>query len=63
MDDLELSSSVAFHDGWTYLPSVGHVIRRKQSAAGRAVRRCKKKILRGFCGFHHHQISGVTFGP
>ncbi len=61
MNDLELSSSVSFHDGWTYLPSVGHVIRRKQSKAGGPFD-IEEEILRGFCGFHHHQISGVTFG-
>ena len=61
LDDLELSSSVAFHDGWTYLPSVGHVIRRKQSKADGPFD-LQEEVLRGFCGFHHHQISGVTFG-
>lgn len=61
MNDLELSSSVAMHNGWTYLPSVGHMIRRKQSKPGGPFD-IQEEVLRGFCGFHHHQISGVTFG-
>ncbi len=29
MNDLEMSSTAVFHDGWWYLPSVGHVLRRR----------------------------------
>lgn len=61
MNDLELPSSVAMLNGWTYLPSVGHVIRRKQSKPDGPFD-IQEEVLRGFCGFHHHQISGVTFG-
>ncbi len=62
MDDLELSSSVSVNDVSAYLPSVPHVIRRRQSQPDGPDDK-QEEILRGFCGFHHHQISGVTFGP
>ncbi|QDU98263.1 PVC-type heme-binding CxxCH protein [Lignipirellula cremea] len=59
MDDLEIPSSVLVRDGWAYLPSVGHVIRRKQSQPGGKYD-VQEEIVRGLCGFHHHQASGVT---
>lgn len=62
MDDLELPSSVTFHDGWIYLPSVGHLVRRRASQPGGKFD-LQEEILRGFCGYHHHQMSGVSVGP
>ncbi|MBI5760169.1 MAG: PQQ-dependent sugar dehydrogenase [Planctomycetales bacterium] len=126
MNDLEMTSTAVYHDGWWYLPSVGHVLRRrivprdsvfpltvrrgspdpavsateglqkKQETSGQAaVARSgdrpqqefpikgewsgkdiptkrfpaaleghdiiEQEIVRGLCGFHHHQASGVTF--
>ncbi|TWT55334.1 PVC-type heme-binding CxxCH protein [Allorhodopirellula solitaria] len=61
MDDLEIPSSVLLHDGWTYLSSLGHVVRRKQSIPGGAFD-LGEEIVRGLCGFHHHQASGMTIG-
>ena len=58
MDDLEMPSSLLLHDGWMYLPSVGHVIRRRPGRApGTWI---EEEILRGLCGYHHHQASGLT---
>ena len=59
MDDLEYPSSVLIHDSWMYFPSVGHVIRRR--ANGRDGFETQE-ILRGMCGYHHHQVSGLTLG-
>ena len=104
MNDLEMTSTAVYHDGWWYLPSVGHVLRRRIVRAtepypplplggeGPGVRGVPPKdfpikgewsgkdiptkrfpaaleghdiieqeIVRGLCGFHHHQASGVAF--
>lgn len=58
MDDLELPSSVLFHEGWSYFPSIGHVVRRRLSEPG-----VEEEILRGLCGSHHHQVSGLSLSP
>ena len=57
MDDLEYPSSVLIHDSWNYFPSVGHVIRRRSDGSGGYI---TEEILRGMCGYHHHQVSGLT---
>ncbi|MGH7202752.1 MAG: PVC-type heme-binding CxxCH protein, partial [Planctomycetaceae bacterium] len=54
-----MPSMALLHDGWVYLPSVGHVIRRKQSKPDGPFD-VQEEILRGLCGFHHHQASGLT---
>lgn len=59
MDDLEIPSSLLMHDGWTYLSSLGHVIRRRPENG----RWEEQEIVRGLCGFHHHQASGLTLSP
>jgi putative heme-binding domain-containing protein len=104
MNDLEMTSTAIYHDGWWYLPSVGHVLRRRLVARdsafpplppggeGLGVRGdspkefsikgewsgkdiptkrfpaaleghdiIEQEIVRGLCGFHHHQASGVAF--
>lgn len=57
MNDLEMPSSLLLHDGWMYLPSIGHVIRRQADQNGSWT---EEEILRGMCGYHHHQVSGLT---
>lgn len=59
MDDLEMPSSVLLHDDWMHFPSVGHVIRRRPSASGDGTWE-EEETLRGMCGYHHHQVSGLT---
>ncbi|MCH2201622.1 MAG: HEAT repeat domain-containing protein [Fuerstiella sp.] len=59
MNDLEMPSSVLMHDGWMYFPSVGHVIRRRPQTSGSRTWE-EEEILRGMCGYHHHQVSGLT---
>jgi putative membrane-bound dehydrogenase-like protein len=57
----ELPSSILLHDGWIYLSGRGSIRRFKQSKPGGAYD-LKEVIARGFCGFHHHQVSGMTLG-
>ncbi|MBY0526895.1 MAG: HEAT repeat domain-containing protein [Gemmataceae bacterium] len=57
----ELPSSVLLHDGWIYLSGRGTVRRFKQSKANGPYD-VKEIIAQGFCGFHHHQVSGLTLG-
>ena len=57
----ELPSSILLHDGWLYTASRGSVRRYKQSKPGGAWD-VKETIAQGFCGFHHHQVSGLTLG-
>lgn len=59
MNDLEIPSSVMLHDGWVYLSSIGHVVRRRRSEEGGPYDQ-EEEIVRGLCGFHHHQASGMT---
>lgn len=60
MNDLEIPSSILLHDGWVYLSSLGHVIRRRPAGDGKWK---EEEIVRGLCGFHHHQASGMTMSP
>jgi len=57
----ELPSSILLHDGWLYLSGRGTVRRYKQSKPGGPYD-VKEVIAQGFCGFHHHQVSGLTIG-
>ncbi len=57
----ELPSSILLHDGWVYLSGRGTVRRFKQSKPGGPYD-VKQVIAQGFCGFHHHQVSGMTIG-
>ncbi len=57
----ELPSSILLHNGWLYLSGRGTVRRYKQSKPGGDYD-VKEVIAQGFCGFHHHQVSGMTIG-
>jgi putative membrane-bound dehydrogenase-like protein len=57
----ELPSTVLYHDGWVYLTGRGTVRRYRQSRPG-GLWDIKETIAQGFCGFHHHQVSGLTLG-
>jgi putative membrane-bound dehydrogenase-like protein len=57
----ELPSSILLHDGWLYVSGRGSVRRYRQSQPGGAYD-VKEVIAQGFCGFHHHQVSGMTIG-
>ncbi len=57
----ELPSSILLHDGWLYLSGRGTVRRFKQSKPDGPYD-VKEVIAQGFCGFHHHQVSGLTIG-
>jgi quinoprotein glucose dehydrogenase len=56
----ELPSSILIHDGWMYLSGQGTVRRYKQQKDGSWGK--KEVIAQGFCGWHHHQVSGLTIG-
>ena len=56
----ELPSSILVHDGWMYLSGQGTVRRYKQQKDGSWGD--KQIIAQGFCGYHHHQVSGLTIG-
>lgn len=57
----ELPSSLLYHDGWMYTASRGTVRRFKQSRPG-GPWDTREVIAQGFCGFHHHQVSGISLG-
>jgi len=57
----ELPSSVLHHDGWLYLSGRGTVRRFRQSLPN-GKWDIRETIAQGFCGFHHHQVSGLTLG-
>ena len=71
----ELPSSIMYHDGWLYVTGRGTVRRWRQAPAGNLSGvdltkpaspndpwNVREVIAQGFCGFHHHQVSGVTIG-
>ncbi|QDU22112.1 PVC-type heme-binding CxxCH protein [Urbifossiella limnaea] len=71
----ELPSSILWHDGWLYVTGRGTVRRWRQATAGnisgvdtsRAPNpsdpwNIREVVAQGFCGFHHHQVSGLTIG-
>ncbi len=70
----ELPSSILFHDGWLYVTGRGTVRRWRQGPppAGEPSPlrlpspqepwNVREVIAQGFCGFHHHQVSGLTIG-
>lgn len=57
----ELPSSILHHDGWLYLSGRGTVRRYRQSLPN-GKWDIRETIAQGFCGFHHHQVSGMTIG-
>jgi putative membrane-bound dehydrogenase-like protein len=57
----ELPSSILLHDGWLYLSGRGTVRRYKRSRLDGPYD-IQEVIAKGFCGFHHHQVSGLTIG-
>ncbi|HZZ81955.1 MAG TPA: PVC-type heme-binding CxxCH protein [Gemmataceae bacterium] len=57
----ELPSSILIHDGWMYLSGQGTVRRHKQLPDGTWDKK-EQIIAHGFCGWHHHQVSGLTIG-
>lgn len=56
----DLPSSILVHDGWMYLSGQGTVRRYKKQPDGAWGK--KEIIAQGFCGWHHHQVSGLTIG-
>ncbi len=71
----ELPSTILYHDGWLYVTGRGTVRRWRQgvqatTGAGAPDRPAnpndpwtlRETIAQGFCGFHHHQVSGLTIG-
>jgi quinoprotein glucose dehydrogenase len=71
----ELPSSIMYHDGWLYVTGRGTVRRWRQASAANISGvdltkpanpndpwNVRETIAQGFCGFHHHQVSGVTIG-
>ena len=57
----ELPSTVLIHDGWLYTTGRGTVRRYRQTRPG-GPWDLRETIAQGFCGFHHHQVSGLTIG-
>jgi putative membrane-bound dehydrogenase-like protein len=57
----ELPSSIIWHEGYLYVTGRGTVRRWKQSRPG-GPWDIREIIAQGFCGFHHHQVSGLTIG-
>jgi putative membrane-bound dehydrogenase-like protein len=57
----ELPSSILLHEDKIYLTGQGTVRAFEQSKPGGPYD-VKKIIAQGFCGFHHHQVSGLTLG-
>lgn len=56
----DLPSSILIHDGYMYLSGQATVRRFKQQPDGGWGK--KEVIAQGFCGWHHHQVSGLTIG-
>jgi putative membrane-bound dehydrogenase-like protein len=60
----ELPSSLLLHDGWLYIASRGTVRRYRWEEVLAKPKMAKPEVIaQGFCGFHHHQVSGVSVGP
>ncbi|MEZ6068895.1 MAG: PQQ-dependent sugar dehydrogenase [Pirellulales bacterium] len=59
MNDLTIPSSILLDDDWVYLTSLGSVVRHRRSTPGGPFD-VREEIIRGLCGFHHHQASGMT---
>ncbi len=57
----ELPSSIIWHEGYLYVTGRGTVRRWKQSRPN-GPWDVREIIAQGFCGFHHHQVSGLTLG-
>lgn len=71
----ELPSTILYHEGWLYVTGRGTVRRWRQGVqvgiGGPGTERpanpndpwsIREIIAQGFCGFHHHQVSGLTLG-
>src|SRR5262249_32034278 len=63
LDD-ELPSSILLHERWLYLSGRGNVRRWRVDQLTGSLGPTKVPtpniIAQGFCGFHHHQVSGMT---
>ena len=62
-----MPSSILVHDGWMYLSSQGTVRRYPLAQVLKESQDGKRDftpqvIAQGFCGYHHHQVSGLTIG-
>ncbi|QJW93691.1 PVC-type heme-binding CxxCH protein [Frigoriglobus tundricola] len=57
----ELPSSILWHEGYLYVTGRGTVRRWKQSRPN-GPWDVRETVAQGFCGFHHHQVSGLTIG-
>ncbi len=58
----ELPSSILIHDGWMYLTGQGTVRRYPLAEIEQGKQPKPQVVAQGFCGFHHHQVSGLTIG-
>ncbi len=63
----EIPSSILIHDDWMYVTGQGTVRRYPLSQVLRESQNGKRDftpevIAQGFCGYHHHQVSGLTIG-
>src|SRR5262249_42010099 len=59
----ELPSSILLHDGWLYLSGQGTVRRYRMAEIGDVKKPPRAEVIaQGFCGFHHHQVSGLAIG-
>ena len=71
----ELPSSILYHEGWLYVTGRGTVRRWRQGSAANLTGidtsrpaapndpwTIRETIAQGFCGFHHHQVSGLSIG-
>src|SRR5262249_49139779 len=59
--DEELPSSILIHDDWLYVTGQGTVRRYRLDDIAKGKPKVEV-IAQGFCGFHHHQVSGLTIG-
>jgi len=61
-DDLEMPSTVYFHEPWAYFASVGRVYRRRLTP-GAEKPYAEEELVRGLCAFNQHQASGIAESP
>ncbi len=62
IEDLQLPSSLLFHDGWIYFTERGSVVRRKPTTPGGPYD-IQETIIHGLAGFNQHQASGLSLSP
>ncbi|GIW81908.1 MAG: glucose dehydrogenase [Gemmatales bacterium] len=57
----QLPSSILLHDDWLYVSGRGSVRRYKRSRPDGPFD-TMQIIAKGFCGYHHYQVSGIALG-